>query len=555
MSICFGVSGRHIDRAEIPTGAALLHHPVFNKGTAFTPAERDAFGLHGLLPPHVSTQEQQVARVMGNFRVKTSDLEKYIFMIALLDRNQRLFYRVVMEHIEEMIPILYTPTVGRACLEYGHIFRRPRGLYLSADRVERMEETLANWPQPDVSVIVVTDGERILGLGDLGANGMGIPIGKLILYAACAGVDPCQCLPVTLDVGTNTQDILEDPLYLGLKQPRLRGETYDRVIDAFINAAQKRFPRAVIQFEDFGKHNAFRLLNSYRDRVCAFNDDIQGTAAVVLAGINTALKIKNQPLAAQKFLFFGAGGAGVGIGNLLVSALERDGMAPQEARERCWFIDSQGLVVKTREGLADYKLPYAHDHAPIDDLLHAVEILRPTVLIGASGQPDRFTPAVLRKMAEICERPLIMALSNPTSKAECAAEAAYGHTGGRAIFASGSPFPPVTLNGRTFTPGQGNNAYIFPGVGLGVIASGAARVTDAMFFAAADALAGEVTEADLALGRIYPPLATIRDISAVIAAAVAKEAFAAELSTESPPDDLAARIRETMFDPAYPDYI
>ncbi len=555
MTACIGTSDHPVDWETLPNGAALLQDSVFNKGTAFTNAERDALGLHGLLPPHVSTQDEQVARVMGNFQIKDSDLEKYVFMIALLDRNQRLFYRVVMDHIEEMIPILYTPTVGRACQEYAHIFRRPRGIYLSMDDRDGMAEILANWPQKEVRVIVVTDGERILGLGDLGANGMGIPIGKLILYSACAGVDPCNCLPVTLDVGTNNETLLQDPLYLGRKRPRLRGKPYDDVVDAFINAATRVFPEALIQFEDFGKSNAFRLLNHYRERIRTFNDDIQGTAAVVLSGIATALKIKGETLDRQKILFYGAGGAGVGIANLIVSAMVHSGLDEGWAREKCWFVDSKGLVVKSRSDLIDFKRPYAHDHPRLTDLESIVESVRPTILIGASGQGGAFTTAVLRRMAAINTHPLIMALSNPTTKSECSAEAAYQQTGGRAIFASGSPFAPVTMAGRTFEPGQGNNAYIFPGVGLGVIASGASRVTDAMFFAAAHALADQVKQQDLAVGRIYPRLNRIQDVSTAIAVAVAEVAYQAGLASRPRPDDLSAFIRGHMFNPEYPNYV
>ena len=541
---------------DMPRGSNLLHDPVLNKGTAFTMAERDALGLHGLLPPHVSTQDEQVERVMDNFKRKSNDLEKYILMIAFLERNQKLFYRVVANNVEEMIPILYTPTVGKACLEYGHIFRRPRGIYLCAEDKYRMYEILGNWHYKEPRVIVVTDGERILGLGDLGANGMGIPIGKLILYSACAGVPPCNTLPVTLDVGTNNQSLIEDPLYLGLKKPRMRGNDYDMVVDEFIDAVQRHFPKAVIQFEDFGKTNAFRLLMKYRDRICTFNDDIQGTAAVVLSGVWTALKLKDEELAGQRLLFYGAGSSGVGIANLIVSTLVHDGMDEDEARRHCWLMDSKGLVVKSRiEELDDIKRPFAHDNEPIAGLHDAVERLRPTILIGVSGQGGSFTPYILHAMAEFNERPLIMALSNPTAKSECTAEEAYKHTQARAIFASGSPFPPVTIHGRTFVPGQCNNAYIFPGVGLGIVASGARHVTDEMFFAAAMALSAQVGAEELAVEQIYPPLSKIRDVSAAIAGAVVEVAHNRGLATQPQPDDLVAHIRSHMFSSDYPDYM
>mgnify|MGYP002630749795 CR=1 FL=1 len=548
---------------DLPRGSDILLNPALNKGSAFTMAERDALGLRGLLPPHVSTQDEQVERVMDNFYHQSRDLDKYIFLNALAVRNQQLFYRVVIDHIEQMLPILYTPTVGLACQKFGHIFRNPRGLYLTADDQGMMAEILGNWHYGDPRVIVVTDGERILGLGDLGANGMGIPIGKLTLYSACAGVPPSCTLPITLDVGTNNQSLLDDPLYLGLKIPRLRGEAYDAIVEEFVGAVQTCFPEALIQFEDFGKTNAFRLLTKYRDRVCTFNDDIQGTAAVTLSGIWSAMSLKGEELSAQRFMIYGAGSAGVGIADLIVSALAHDGMTESDARGRCFLLDSKGLLVKNRVNeLDDFKRPYAHDREAIGDLLSAVEQLQPSVLIGVSGQGGSFTSDVLRTMAEINSgangtagaRPLIMALSNPTTEAECSAEAAYTHTRGHVIFASGSPFPDVTMNGRTYCPGQGNNAYIFPGVGLGIMACGARRVTDAMFFAAAKALSEQVTDADLAVDRIYPALDRIREVSTVIAIAVAEVAYQQGLTPQPRPDDLPGYIRSHMFSTEYPDY-
>jgi len=545
---------------ELPRGSAILHDPALNKGTAFSMAERDALGLHGLLPPHISTQDEQVERVMDNFNRKTSDLEKYIFMIALMERNQQLFYRVVTDHIEQMLPILYTPTVGKACLEYGHIFRRPRGLYLCAEDQGRMAEILANWHYESPRIIVVTDGERILGLGDLGANGMGIPIGKLTLYSACAGVPPSATLPITLDVGTNNQTLIDDDLYLGLKMPRLRGAPYDAIIDEFVEAVVGCFPDAVIQFEDFGKTNAFRLLMKYRERVRTFNDDIQGTAAMTLSGIWTAMALKGQDLAAQRFLFYGAGSAGIGIANLLSSALVDDGMSESEARGRCLLLDSKGLLSKSRiDELDDFKRPFAHDHESIADLQTAIERLRPSVLIGVSGQGGAFSPDILNTMADVNSgegaRPLIMALSNPTAKSECSAEEAYKYTQGRAIFASGSPFASVTMFGRTYCPGQGNNAYIFPGVGLGIMATGATRVIDEMFFAAAKTLSAQVNDEDLAVDRIYPALSRIREVSTAIAVAVAEVAYDRDLAAEPRPDDLLGHIRSQMFSTEYPKYV
>ncbi len=536
-------------------GIELLHNPALNKGTAFTEEERDALGLRGLLPPHVHTQEEQVLRVMENFYRKPNDLERYIHMMALQGRNETLFYRVVLDHIEEMMPIIYTPTVGQACQEYGHIFRRPRGMFISAADRGRVARVLRKWPHRNVRIIVVTDGERILGLGDLGADGMGIPVGKLALYTACAGVHPSLCLPVTLDVGTENERLLNDPLYIGLRQRRLRGEAYDALVDEFMEAVQEVFSPVLVQFEDFANVNAFRLLSKYRDRFCTFNDDIQGTGAVALAGLYSALRITGRRLSEQTVLFLGAGEAAIGIADLIVAAMVGEGLSEEEARGRCWLVDSGGLVVKSRTGLAGHKRPYAHDHPPLPDLPAAVEALRPTALIGVSGQPGTFTRPVLEAIARLNERPIVFALSNPTSRAECTAEQAYSWTAGRAIFASGSPFAPVTFDGKTFVPGQGNNAYIFPGVGLGVVACGARLVTDEMFFAAARALAAQVSEGDRARGLIYPPLTEIRTVSAAIAVAVAEVAYRRGLATQPEPDDLRAYIEAQMYVPSYRSYV
>ncbi|MFN2138105.1 MAG: NAD-dependent malic enzyme [Candidatus Promineifilaceae bacterium] len=533
--------------SKMPTGVHLLHDPMLNQGTAFTAEEREMLGLRGLLPPRILTQEDQEARMLENFHKKPNDLERYVLMNSLQDRNENLFYRVVIDNIEIMMPIIYTPTVGQACQEYGHIFRRPRGLYISVEDRGDIDELLANWPYEDVRVIVVTDGERILGLGDLGASGMGIPVGKLSLYTACAGIHPSTTLPILLDVGTNNEKLLNDPLYLGLPQKRVPVEEYDAFVDEFIMAVSKRYPRAVIQFEDFANHNAFRLLKRYRNSVCTFNDDIQGTASVTVAGILAALRLTGSRLKDHKFLFLGAGEAGIGIAELLVAAMKEEGISHKKAMQSCWFVDSRGLVCAAREDLAEHKLPFAHEHEMTASLLEAVQALQPTALIGVSGQPKTFTKEIVEEMARLNEQPLIFALSNPTSKAECTAEEAYTWTDGRAIFASGSPFDPVTLkDGRRFVPGQGNNSYIFPGVGLGITTVGAKRVTDKMFLAAAKALAEQVTAEDLALGRIYPSLTRIRDVSAYIAAAVAKIAYDDELATEPKPYNLLAYVKERM---------
>ena len=539
----------------LPTsGVDWLHNPIFNKGTAFTEGERDALGLRGLLPPHVQTMAEQVQRVMANFRSKSSDLERYIQIAGLQDRNETLFYRVVMDNLEELMPIIYTPTVGKACQEYGNIFRRSRGCYISSNDRGLVEKVLRNWPTHDVKVIVVTDGERILGLGDLGASGMGIPVGKLSLYTACAGIHPTQCLPVTIDVGTDNETFLADPLYIGLRQKRIRGEEYDAIIEEFVVAAEKLFPGVLIQFEDFGNRNAFRLLEKYRDRACTFNDDIQGTGSVALAGILSALRLTGQKLADQRVLFLGAGEAGIGIAENIVACLVEEGLPLAEARKRCWFVDSKGLVIKSRKDLTEHKLHFAHDHAPCSDLLSAVKLLKPTMLLGVSGQPKTFTEEIVKLMAANNARPVVFALSNPTSKAECTAEEAYRWTGGRAVFASGSPFAPVTIDGKTHVPGQGNNAYIFPGVGLGVVCTGARRVTDTMFIKAARTLASLIRDNELAEGRVYPSLSRIHEVSHAIAVAVAQEVYAKKLNTLSRPEDLAGYISSQMFKPEYPDY-
>jgi malate dehydrogenase (oxaloacetate-decarboxylating)(NADP+) len=537
---------------SLPRGVRILHDPVRNKGTAFTEAERDALGLRGLLPPRPQNQDAQVARVLGNLDAKTSDLERYIFLIGLQDRNERLFYRVLMDHLERLMPVVYTPTVGEACQKFGHIFRRPRGLYVSASDRGRVREIVANWPHDDVRVIVVTDGERILGLGDLGANGMGIPIGKLALYTACAGIPPTSCLPITLDVGTQNEALLEDPLYIGCQEPRLRGSAYDELVDELVAAVGERFPRAILQFEDFATENAFRLLDRYRDRICCFNDDIQGTAGVTLAGVRSALRLTGGSLRDGRYLFLGAGEAGLGIGDLLVAAMTAEGATREEALDRLWFCDSRGLVTRERAGLTPEKRRFARSHAPAADFLEVLREARPTALIGACGMPGRFDRAVLEAFAAIAPRPIVFALSNPTSKSECTARQAYEWTGGRAVFASGSPFDAVDLDGRKFLPSQCNNAYVFPGVGLGVIVAEAERVTDQMFLAAAEALAAEVSASDVAHGRIYPPLARIRGVSRMIAAAVAEVAWAQGLARRPRPADLGGEIAAYQFDPAYP---
>jgi malate dehydrogenase (oxaloacetate-decarboxylating)(NADP+) len=541
----------HSTSSHAPQGMALLRDPMLNKGTAFTEAERAELGLRGLLPPCVLTMQTQAERVLTNLRTLPSDLEKYVALNSLHDRNEALFFRVVCDNIDEIQPIIYTPTVGLACQKYGLIFQRPRGMFISSHDRGQIAGILENWPY-QAKLIVVTDGERILGLGDLGANGMGIPVGKLSLYSACAGVHPEQCLPILLDVGTNNEELLNDPYYLGLRERRLTGEAYDSFVDEFIQAARMTFPGVLIQFEDFANHSAFRLLHKYRDETCVFNDDIQGTAAVALAGLFSALRLCGSKMKDQKILFLGAGEAATGIADLVVSAMMAEGLSEADALRRNWLVDSRGLVVAGRAGLSGHKLRYAHDdQPPVTDFLSAIKALKPTAIIGVAAVGGAFTPDVLKAMAELNEQPIVFALSNPTSKAECSAEEAYRHTEGRALFACGSPYDPVTLAGRTFVPRQGNNSYIFPGVGLGVIASGSRLVTDEMFMAAAHTLADCVGKDDLAQGSLYPALPRIREVSARIAAAVAQVAYQRGLAQSAAPNDVMALVTSQMYEPHY----
>jgi malate dehydrogenase (oxaloacetate-decarboxylating)(NADP+) len=542
--------GRHM-----PRGSALLNDPLLNKGTAFSAAERAAFGLKGLLPPQVFTIEAQVGRVLENYAQKTSDLERYIQLIGLQDRNETLFYRVVVDHIEAMLPIIYTPTVGLACQRFGHVFRRARGMYITIADRGHIAELLENSARQDVRAIVMTDGERTLGLGDQGACGMGIPIGKLALYTACGGIDPAKCLPIMLDAGTENEAHLADPLYIGLKQRRVRGQEYDDFVAEFVYAAQARWPKALLQFEDFGNASAFRLLARWRDEIRTFNDDIQGTAAVTLAGLLSALRISAGELREQTILFLGAGEAGVGIADLIVAALVDAGLPLAEARRRCWLVDSHGLVVAGRTQLAAHKLAYAHASASAPDFASAIRLLKPSVIVGVSAVHGAFNREVLELMCAHNARPIVFALSNPTSQSECTAEQAYTWSRGRAIFASGSPFAPCSYEGQTHVPGQCNNVYIFPGVALGVIASAARHVTDRMFLAAAKALAAQVSASDLALGRVFPALKQIREISLHIAAATADVAFRDGLASGEPPADLLALARANMWEPRYRSYV
>lgn len=537
--------------ADTPGSRADLGDPLVNRGTAFSAADRRTLRVEGRLPPRVESLDEQAARVIGNLRAKGDLLDRYCYLSAVRDDNETLFFHVVLQHLEELLPIIYTPTVGEACVQWSRIYERPRGLYISAfQHAGRVAQVLEQWPGGSAGVIVVTDGGRILGLGDLGANGMGIPIGKLALYTACAGVPPDQCLPILLDVGTDNPTLLRDPAYLGERQPRLTGEPYDAFVAEFVAAAQSVFPEAVIQFEDFNTDCAFQLLDSYRDTLCCFNDDVQGTGAMGLAGIYCAGRITGTALAEQRMLFVGAGEAGLGLGRTVVAAMQHEGLSARQASSRCRFMDSQGLVTTSRD-LPERKRSFAWDCKPTEDVEAVIEDFAPTILVGTCGQSGWFGQAVLEAMARLNDRPVIFALSNPTSKAECTAEQAYTWTEGRAIFASGSPFAPVNYAGQLHTPGQGNNAFVFPGVGLGLLMTGARRVTDEMFFAAAHALAGCVSTADLKSGSVFPPAVRMREVAVAVAAAVAAVAHEQGHATLPPVTDFAATAAKQMYVPRY----
>lgn len=551
------------------TGQGLLETPLLNKGSAFPEAERRQFGLLGVLPPHVSTLEEQAARAYENFKRKDTELERYIFLGSLQDRNETLFYRLVQDHITEMMPVIYTPGVGVGCQQYSHIYRRPRGLYISYPHIDDIDAILDNSPTPTPEVIVVTDGERILGLGDLGVGGMGIPIGKLALYTLCAGIHPATTLPIVLDVGTNNDDLLVDPLYLGWRHRRVDVASYDRFVEAFVTAIGRRFPQALLQWEDFSKNNAARLLERYRDRLCTFNDDIQGTGAVTLAGLLAAMAVTRERLTDQRITILGAGSSAIGISNQLVAAMASEGVSEDSARRTIWLVDSHGLVHSSRTQLEPTKRQYAHsldeisnwncvssDGITLGDVVHN---LHPTVLIGTSAQPGAFTEPLIREMAAHVARPIVFPLSNPTSKSEATPSDLIAWTNGRALVATGSPFDTVVHDGRRIRIGQCNNAFVFPGVGLGVIASGARRVTDEMFVAAARALSAwspALRDADDAL---YPRLELVRDISRDVAVAVAREAQRAGLCSPAvrdlPVEAVSRLVVGKMWEPRYRDYL
>ena len=542
------------------SGSTLLTDPLTNKGTAFSPDERAALHLDGLVPPAVCTIDQQLERVYENYRAKQTPLERYIHLASLQDRNETLFFRLVHDHIEEMMPVLYTPVVGEACQKFSHIYRRPRGLYIAYEQRDAIESILANYAESP-AVIVVTDGERILGLGDQGVGGMGIPIGKLCLYTACAGIPPDRTLPIMLDVGTDNPDLLNDPMYLGTRHPRIRGTEYQVFIDRFIEALIRVWPEAVLQWEDFLKANAITQLARFRDRLCTFNDDIQGTAATVIAGVYAALRLTRQSMLDQRIVIAGAGASAQGIAALFVAAMRDEGLSLDEARARIATVDSRGLVTRDRPNMEEFKAAYARtvdevaayacrDRAHIT-LEETIRNFKPTILIGTSGTAGVFTEAVVGAMAAINERPIVLPLSNPTSKSECTAEEAVRWSDGRAIIATGSPFEPVAYRGRTYRVGQGNNALVFPGVGLGLWVGHVRRVTDAMFLDTARALAGQVTEADLASGAIYPPLSRIRDCSHAVACAVIRRGVTEGHAAPAVLNGLEDTVSRAMWFPRY----
>jgi malate dehydrogenase (oxaloacetate-decarboxylating)(NADP+) len=533
-------------------GADLLHDPALNKSTAFTEAERQALGLVGLVPDKTETEDVQLQRVLLQLSHKASDIDRYVYLVNLLDHDETLFYRTLMSDPARFLPIVYDPTIGEACLKFGHIFRGPRGMYLSIKRRGQVREILRNWPEKDVRFICVTDGGRILGLGDLGANGMGIPIGKLQLYTAAAAVPPRVLMPMYLDAGTNNEQCLADPLYLGLRERRPSTADLYSFVDEFVEAVQEVFPKCCIHFEDWTGVDAVHLLARYRDKYCVYNDDVQGTAGITLAGMINAARLKGTRLKDEKYLFLGAGSAGIGLANLLCSALVDQGMSLEDARARVSMFDVNGLLESTRTDLVDFQVPYAHPHPPTRDFVAAIESIRPTTIIGVSTIGGAFGREVVEAMSRINERPIILALSNPTSCAECTPEQAYTWSNGKAIYAAGVPFPPVQFKGQTFIPGQANNFYIFPAVAMAIYAAQARRVSDEMFIEAAKAVADQVSPELLAQGLLYPLQANILETEIKTAVRVARLVFDSGLAGVQRPADVEALIRSHVYTPAYP---
>jgi malate dehydrogenase (oxaloacetate-decarboxylating)(NADP+) len=532
-------------------GSELIQDPSLNKSTAFTEAERQSLGLIGLVPDVIETEDLQLRRVLTQLGHKNTDLDRYIYLVNLLDHNETLFYRTVMSDPARFLPIVYDPTIGEACLKFGHIYRQARGMYLSIARRGKVKEILKNWPREDIRFICVTDGGRILGLGDLGANGMGIPIGKLQLYTAAAGVPPQNLLPMYLDAGTNNEQYLNDPLYLGLRKTRPPTAELFSFVDEFVEAVQEVFPKCCIHFEDWTGVDAVHLLKRYRDKYCVYNDDVQGTAGITLAGMINATKLKGTKLKDEKYLFLGAGSAGIGLADLLCSALVADGMELKAARSQVWMFDVNGLLQSTRRDLVDFQMPYAHEHAPTKDFVAAVESIKPTTIIGVSTIGGAFTQKVVEAMSRINEHPVILALSNPTEHAECTAEQAYNWSLGKAIYAAGVQFPPVNYNGQTRLPGQANNFYIFPAVGMAIFATQARRVTDEMFIEAAAAVADQVSAEQLKQGLLYPLQSNILETEIKTAARVAALVFDSNLSRVDRPANMETFIRQHVYKPEY----
>jgi malate dehydrogenase (oxaloacetate-decarboxylating)(NADP+) len=532
-------------------GIELLRDPSFNKSTAFTEDEKQTLGILGLVPDVTETEELQLQRVMMQLGEKTTDLERYIYLVNLLDHNETLFCRTIMSDPARFLPIVYDPTIGEACLKFGHIYRQARGMYLSITRRGKVKEILRNWPEKDVRFICVTDGGRILGLGDLGANGAGIPIGKLQLYTACAGVPPQYLLPMYLDAGTNNEQYLHDPLYLGMRKTRPSTEELYSFVDEFVDAVQAVFPKCCIHFEDWTGTDAVHLLQRYRDKYCVYNDDVQGTAGIVLTGMINAAKLKGTKLKDEKYLFLGAGSAGIGLANLLCSALVAQGTSLKEAQSQVYMFDVNGLLESTRKDLVDFQMPYAHQHAPTRDFVAAIESIKPTTLIGVSTIGGAFNQKVIESMSRINQRPVVLALSNPTEHAECTPEQAYTWSKGTAIYAAGVQFAPVHYNGQTFLPGQANNFYIFPAVGMAIFATQAKRVTDAMFIEAGQAVADQVPSELLKQGLLYPLQSNILEAEIQTAARVAKLVFDSGLARVSRPSDMVAFIRQHVYKPEY----
>ena len=537
--------------SNIKQGIELLYDPSLNKSTAFTESEKQALEIVGLVPDVTETEDLQLSRVMMQLGHKNTDLDRYIYLINLLDHNETLFYRTVMSDPARFLPIVYDPTIAEACLKFGHIYRQARGMYLSITRRGKVKEILKNWPQKDVRFICVTDGGRILGLGDIGANGAGIPIGKLQLYTACAGVPPQYLLPMYLDAGTNNEQCLHDPLYLGMRKTRPSTADLYSFVDEFVEAVQDVFPKCCIHFEDWTGADAVHLLERYRDKYCVYNDDVQGTAGITLAGMINAAKLKGTKLKNEKYLFLGAGSAGIGLANLLCSALVAQGMTLKEAQSRVYMFDINGLLESTRKDLADFQKPYAHQHSPTRDFAAAIESIKPTTIIGVSTIGGAFTQKVVESMSRINERPVILALSNPTEHAECTPEQAYTWSKGKAIYAAGVQFAPVHYNGQTFLPGQANNFYIFPAVGMAIFATQAKRVTDEMFIEAGQAVADQVPSELLKQGLLYPLQSNILETEIQTAARVAKLVFDSGLARVERPGDMVAFIREHVYKPEY----